>query len=107
MPKLTIRSSYKNKKDSTNGKLLVKQKVNKLFNLLKKEDLLDDRSEYDKQDLKLAYPELNDKESRLLFLKIQQWKYAQKKKIKGGQNGEKRKAKTQAKLSEKIQPEDS
>ena len=102
MPKLIIRGPYKNKKDPTNSKPLGRKKVNKLFNLLKKEDLLEDRSEYDKQDLKLAYPELNDKESRLLFLKIQQWKYAQKKKIKGGDHEKERRAKTKVELSEEI-----
>jgi hypothetical protein len=68
-----------NKKGLTNGISLRNKKVNKLFNSLKKEDLLDDRTGYDEEDLKLAYPELNSKEIRLLFLKIQQWKYAQNK----------------------------
>ena len=90
MPKLIIRSPYKNKNDSTYSKPLGKKKVNKLFNLLKKESLLEDRSGYDEQDLKFAYPELNNKESKLLFLKIQQWKYTQKKKIKGGEHEKER-----------------
>lgn len=57
-----------------------KKEVEKVFNSLKKNDLLEDRAEYDKEDLQLAYPQLNEKESRLLFLKIQKWKYS---KIKG------------------------
>ena len=57
-----------------------KKEVEKVFNSLKKNDLLEDRTEYDKEDLQLAYPQLNEKESKLLFLKIQKWKYS---KIKG------------------------
>jgi len=106
MPKLIIRSPYKNKKDPTHSKPLGRKKVNKLFNLLKKEDLLNDRVEYDEKDLKSAYHELNDKEAKLLFLKIQQWKYAQKKKIKGGEH-EKTRGKTKAELSEEIRSKDS
>lgn len=79
MPKLIITSPYMNKKGLTNGISLRNKKVNKLFNSLKKEDLLDDRMGYDEEDLQLAYPELNSKETRLLFLKIQRWKYAQNK----------------------------
>jgi hypothetical protein len=107
MSKLIIRSPYKNKKDQTNGKPLIKQKVNKLFNLLKKEDLLNDRAEYDEEDLRLAYPELNGKEAKLLFLKIRQWKYAQKKKIKGGEHEKERGTNTKAKVSEEIRPKGS
>ena len=50
-----------------------KKEVEKVFNSLKKNDLLDDRAEYDKEDLQQAYPQLNDKEAKLLFLKIQKW----------------------------------
>jgi len=107
MPNLIIRSPYKNKKDPTNGKPLGRKKVNKLFNSLKKEDLLNDRAEYDKEDLKSAYPELNVKETKLLSLKIQQWKYTQKKKIKGGEHEKERRANTKAELSEEIRPKAS
>lgn len=57
-----------------------KSEVNKLFDSLKKEDLLEDRAEYDEEDLKLAYPKLNDKEAKMLFLKIQKWKRSKNKK---------------------------
>lgn len=53
-----------------------KRKVEKLFNSIKKEDLLEDRVEYDEEDLQLAYPELNKKEVKLLYLKLQKWKYS-------------------------------
>lgn len=56
-----------------------KRKVEKVFNSLKKNDLLEDRSEYDTEDLLLAYPQLNEKEAKLLFLKIQKWKRSKKK----------------------------
>ncbi len=59
-----------------------KSEVNKLFDSLKKEDLLEDRAEYDEDDLKLAYPQLNDKEAKMLFLKIQKWKRSKSKKDK-------------------------
>jgi len=82
MPKMTITSPYKNKKPATKGISLGAKKADKLFRFMKKEGLLEDRAEYDEDDLKSAYPDLNDKETRLLFLKIQRWKYAQTKKIK-------------------------
>ena len=53
--------------------LVRKKEVEKVFSSLKKNDLLDDRAEYDKEDLQQAYPQLNDKETKLLFLKIQKW----------------------------------
>lgn len=53
-----------------------KKEVNKLFNSFKKEDLLDDRAEYDQEDLQSAYPELNKKEAKLLYSKLQKWKYS-------------------------------
>ena len=56
-----------------------KKEVDKVFNSLKKNDLLEDRTEYDQEDLKLAYPKLNEKETKLLYLKIQRWKYSNKK----------------------------
>ena len=62
--------------------LVRKKEVDRLFNSFKKEDLLEDRAEYDKEDLQSAYPQLNEKEIKLLYLKIQQWKYAQIKKNK-------------------------
>lgn len=57
-----------------------KKEVDKLFNSFKKEDLLEDRSEYDEEDLQSAYPELNKNEVKLLYLKLQKWKYS---KVKG------------------------
>lgn len=41
-----------------------KKKVEDLFNSFKKEDLLEDRAEYDEEDLQLAYPQLNKKRSK-------------------------------------------
>jgi len=43
--------------------------------ILLKKDLLEDRREYEK-DLQEAYPQLNDKEIKLLFLKLQKWKFS-------------------------------
>lgn len=57
-----------------------KRKVETLFNSFKKEGLLEDRADYDEEDLQLTYPELNKKEVKLLYLKIQHWKYSKKKK---------------------------
>lgn len=59
-----------------------KKAVEKLFNSFKKEDLLEDRIEYDEEDLQLAYPELNKKEVKLLYLKLQKWKYSKTKEKK-------------------------
>ena len=59
-----------------------KSEVNKLFDSLKKEDLLEDRAEYDEEDLRVAYPKLNEKEAKMLFLKIQKWKQKREKKDK-------------------------
>ena len=56
--------------------LVGKRKVERLFNSMKKEDLLEDRAEYDEEDLELAYPELNKKEAKLLCLKLQKWKHS-------------------------------
>lgn len=52
-----------------------KKEVDWLFSSFKRNDLLEDRSEYDEEDLKLAYPQLNEKGVKLLYLKIQKWKY--------------------------------
>ena len=66
-----------------NKKQVVRKKeVERLFNSFKKNDLLEDRAEYDEEDLQLAYPELNKKEAKLLYLKVQQWKYGKLKKDK-------------------------
>jgi hypothetical protein len=48
-----------------------KSKVERLFNSMKKNDLLEDKTEYDKEDLPSTYSELNEKEVKLLCLKIQ------------------------------------
>jgi hypothetical protein len=63
-----------------------KKEVEKLFNSFRKNDLLDDRSEYSKEDLQSAYPQLNEKESKLLYLRIQRWKYSKAKKKKSSEN---------------------
>lgn len=47
-------------------------KVNKIFSEIKKNDLMEDRREYDSSDLQSAYG-LNKKDSRMLFLKIQKF----------------------------------
>ena len=65
-----------------NKQTINKKKVDKLFNSFKKDDLLEDRSEYDDEDLQLAYPQLNKKEVKLLYLRIQQRKYGRIKKNK-------------------------
>jgi len=57
-----------------------KKEVDRLFSSFKKEGLLEDRSEYDEQDLKSAYPQLSDKGAKLLHLMLQKWKYS---KVKG------------------------
>ena len=57
-----------------------RKEVNRLFNSFKKNDLLEDRAEYDEEDLQSAYPQLNEKEAKLLYLKIQRWKYSKSKK---------------------------
>ena len=59
---------------------LKKKEVDRLFNSFKKNDLLEDRAEYDEEDLQSAYPQLNEKEAKLLYLKIQRWKYSKSKK---------------------------
>ncbi|OGZ71103.1 MAG: hypothetical protein A2904_02335 [Candidatus Staskawiczbacteria bacterium RIFCSPLOWO2_01_FULL_33_9] len=59
-----------------------KKEIDRLFNSFKKENLLEDKAEYDKEDLQLAYPKLNKKEVKLLYLKVQQWKYDKLKKDK-------------------------
>ncbi len=65
-----------------------RKEVDRLFNSFKKECLLDDRSQYDEEDLKLAYPQLNEKEAKMLYLKIQQWKYKTRKNKKSGSDDE-------------------
>ena len=59
--------------------IIRKKEVDRVFNSFKKNELLEDRSEYDTEDLLLAYPQLNEKEAKLLFLKIQKWKRSKKK----------------------------
>ena len=55
-----------------------KREVEKVFSSIRKNDLLEDRSEYDEEDLKLAYPQLSDKGAKLLHLMLQKWKYSKK-----------------------------
>ncbi len=62
-----------------------KKEVDKVFNYLKKNDLLEDRIEYDEEDLQLAYPQLNKKEVKLLHLKLQKWKYSKTKNKKSSE----------------------
>ena len=52
----------------------MRTKVTKLFNEFKKKGLLEDRSEYDAEDLKKAYHVLSKRESKLLFLRLQKWR---------------------------------
>ena len=71
-----------------NKKQIVRKKeVDKIFNSFRKNDLLEDRAEYDEEDLQLAYPQLNKKEAKLLYLKVQKWKYGQEKKDKKSGSG--------------------
>jgi len=67
---------------NTKKQVIRKKEVDRAFNSFKKENLLEDRAEYDKEDLQLAYPKLNKNEVKLLYLKIQQWKYDKLKKDK-------------------------
>jgi len=60
--------------------IIRKREVDRVFNSFKKNDLLEDRAEYDEEDLRDAYPQLNNKEIKLLYLKVQKWKYS---KVKG------------------------
>jgi len=62
--------------------LVRKKEIDKLFNSFKKEDLLEDRVEWDKEDLQSAYPQLNKKEVKLLYLKLRKWKYSKTNKKK-------------------------
>jgi hypothetical protein len=52
---------------------MVKTKVDKMFDSFKKKGLLEDRSEYDADDLKSAYPSLTSKQAKKLYTKIQKW----------------------------------
>jgi len=56
-----------------------RNEVTRLFNSFKKNDLLEDRAEYDEEDLQSTYPHLNKKEAKLLYLKLQKWKYSKDK----------------------------
>jgi len=60
-----------------NKRLVVnKKEVERLFNSFKKNDLLEDRVEYSEEDFQLAHPRLNEKEAKMLYLKVQHWKYS-------------------------------
>ena len=59
--------------------IVSKKKVDRLFNSFKRDDLLEDRSEYGEEDLQSTY-QLNEKEAKLLYLKLQRWKYSKAKK---------------------------
>jgi len=56
-----------------------KKEVARLFNSFRKNELLEDRSEYSEGDLQSTY-QLNEKEAKLLYLKLQRWKYSKAKK---------------------------
>lgn len=58
---------------------LKKKEVDRLFSSFKKDDLLEDRVEYSEEDLQSAYPQLNKKGVKLLYLKLQKWKYSKTK----------------------------
>ena len=47
--------------------------------MLKKEDLLEDKVEWDEEDLQSAYPQLNKRGVKLLYLKLKKWKYSKTK----------------------------
>ena len=47
--------------------------------LIRENELLEDRSEYGEEDLQSTY-QLNEKEAKLLYLKLQRWKYSKAKK---------------------------
>jgi len=49
-------------------------KIEKLWKYFKKEDLLEDRSEYDEEDLQKAYPQLTKDEAEKLYKKLQKWR---------------------------------
>lgn len=51
-----------------------KKKVDKIWNSWKRQDLLEDRSEYDVEDLQKAYPVLNKSEAKLLWLRLMKWR---------------------------------
>ena len=71
----------------TKKSIVRKKEVDRIFNSFRKNDLLEDRAEYDEQDLLQAYPQLNKKEAKLLYLKVQKWKYSQEKKDKKSSSG--------------------
>jgi len=56
-------------------------KVNKLFADFKKNDLLEDRREYDEEELRTTY-NLNKKDAKLLSLKIKKWSMSKNKEAK-------------------------
>lgn len=56
------------------NKKMAKNNVDKIWKSWKKNGLLEDRAEYDEDDLKKAYPYLNKKDIRLLYLKLQKWR---------------------------------
>ena len=58
---------------------LKKKEVERVFNSIKNNDLLEDRMKYDEEDLQSTYPHLNKKEVKLLYLKIQKCKYSKRK----------------------------
>ena len=69
---------YVNKNMSNNKKAIRIKKIPirrkavvEVFKKLKKNDLIEDRREYDVEDLQSAYPSLTKTEAKLLYLKIQ------------------------------------
>lgn len=68
----------KNEEDKmTKRKKLTKGEKKEVYDLIKefkKHDLMEDRSEYDVDDLKSTYPHLSKSQSKLLFELLQKWR---------------------------------
>jgi hypothetical protein len=52
-----------------------KKEIDRLWRMFRRQDLMDDRSEYDEADLMAAYPQLNKAEAHYLYVKLQRWRY--------------------------------
>ena len=53
---------------------MITNKTKKLINFFKKTNLIEDRFEYDQEDLQLAYPNFNKKEIKSLYLELKKQK---------------------------------
>jgi len=54
------------------------KQANKLFKEFTKNGTLDDKREYDEEDIRSAYPHLKKKDAKLLSLKIKKWSLSKK-----------------------------